>query len=168
MANISYFEAWGIWLDGKSTLGNTLFGIRMIWRARVGKITAFLSGMVVVLDLIGPDRLRRFGHHASKVDAEGSRFVFCLISGVAIYAMFAAFLIPAIQEWGIFPGNRGSVAVIAGAPGCLLALLALVGGFKPLVQGFASLLEPPRFEPMVRWLSVAGVLLGFHLDLLAS
>jgi hypothetical protein len=33
----------------------------MIWWGRAGKIAAFLGGLTVVLDVIGPDRIREFG-----------------------------------------------------------------------------------------------------------
>jgi hypothetical protein len=44
MADISYFDAWRLWLEGRSTLGNNLFGVPMIWLGRAGKIAAFIGG----------------------------------------------------------------------------------------------------------------------------
>ncbi|MGP4099051.1 hypothetical protein [Nonomuraea sp. KM90] len=60
MANVSYFEAWGMWFDGRSTLGNDLLGLSMIWWGRFGKILSFVAGAAVIVDLLGPSRLSRY------------------------------------------------------------------------------------------------------------
>jgi hypothetical protein len=38
-----------------------LWGMPILWWGRIGKLAEFTAGLVVVLDLIGPDRLRAFG-----------------------------------------------------------------------------------------------------------
>jgi hypothetical protein len=58
MADISYFDAWRLWLEGRSTLGNNLFGVPMIWLGRAGKIAAFIGRTAVILDIVGPERIR--------------------------------------------------------------------------------------------------------------
>jgi len=40
--------------------------MRILWWGRLGKALEFTAGLVVVLDLIGPDRLRAFGLRSQK------------------------------------------------------------------------------------------------------
>ncbi|WP_285607226.1 hypothetical protein [Actinokineospora globicatena] len=54
-----------LWLSGKQTSGATLWGLSMVWWGRVGKLLQFLAGCVVVLDLVGPERLRAVGARAT-------------------------------------------------------------------------------------------------------
>jgi hypothetical protein len=61
MENLGLLEAWALWGQGKALNGMSLWGIPMIWWGRAGKIAAFLGGLTVVLDVIGPDRIREFG-----------------------------------------------------------------------------------------------------------
>lgn len=50
-----------MWAQGKALTGMSLWGIPVIWWGRAGKVSAFLGGLTVVLDVIGPDRIREFG-----------------------------------------------------------------------------------------------------------
>lgn len=58
MEPIGYLEAWLKWSSGEKLESYVLWGISILWWARFGKIIQFLGGFVVVLDLIGPQRLR--------------------------------------------------------------------------------------------------------------
>ncbi|GGQ18394.1 hypothetical protein [Streptosporangium pseudovulgare] len=49
------------WLDGQSTTGMDLYGIRMLTVGRFGKGLLFLAGLSVGLDLLDPDKVRRRG-----------------------------------------------------------------------------------------------------------
>ncbi|SDK26379.1 hypothetical protein SAMN04488074_1053 [Lentzea albidocapillata subsp. violacea] len=54
-----------IWFSGKQTSGATLWGLSMVWWGRAGKLMQFMAGCVVILDLVGPDRLRAIGARAT-------------------------------------------------------------------------------------------------------
>jgi hypothetical protein len=54
-----------IWFSGRQTSGSTLWGLSMVWCGRIGKLMQFVAGFVVVLDLIGPNRLRAIGERAT-------------------------------------------------------------------------------------------------------
>src|SRR5262245_10686845 len=54
------------WWNGQSTLHLHLWFMRILWWGRLGKALEFTAGLVVVLDLIGPDRLRAFGLRRQK------------------------------------------------------------------------------------------------------
>jgi hypothetical protein len=47
------------WLDGPCT--TQLFGVPCFWIARVAKSGQFLSGMVIVVEIIGKDRVEASG-----------------------------------------------------------------------------------------------------------
>ncbi|MFI7232620.1 hypothetical protein ACIBO5_56370 [Nonomuraea angiospora] len=54
-----------IWLSGSQTSGSTLWGLSMVWWGRAGKLLQFLAGCAVLLDLVGPERLRAAGASAT-------------------------------------------------------------------------------------------------------
>lgn len=56
---VSLWEAWARWLNGNKIEDLTMWGVRMLWWARIGKLLEFAGGLVVVLDLVGPERLRK-------------------------------------------------------------------------------------------------------------
>jgi hypothetical protein len=58
---VSLLEAWGRWGDGKSLVGDQLWGVKILWWGRIGKGAEFLAAMTIIADVIGPDRIRRFG-----------------------------------------------------------------------------------------------------------
>ncbi|GAA1423060.1 hypothetical protein GCM10009662_82620 [Catellatospora coxensis] len=59
-----------IWLDGKSTLGESVFGLSMLWWGRIGKLTAYVATLVVVLDLLGVGRVQSLRDRASRGHAK--------------------------------------------------------------------------------------------------
>ncbi|WP_248960266.1 hypothetical protein [Sphaerisporangium perillae] len=148
MADISYLDAWALWLDGRSTLGDDLFGLPMIWWGRGGKIAAFAGGLTVLLDLLGPERLRY-----------GPRLARKIMIGIGAVTMFALVL------W---------LAIIVLAVMGVIALLLWGLVYRKLRDGFHRLLDwYPRFtaealESWSRWTCFALVVIGFHFDLLAS
>ncbi|MFI6484312.1 hypothetical protein ACIBH1_40775 [Nonomuraea sp. NPDC050663] len=168
MPDISYIEAWGLWLDGKSTLGNDLFGVPMIWWGRIGKIAAFVAGMTVVLDIIGPERLRQFGGRHVTFDAETSRWpdkawaVACVCGTTAPLVVFVGSAIPA---W-----SRVMPMIGAGLLG--VSLLCVLLTFERLVEvavrGLARVFEHRKSELVTRCVALLTLAAGFHFDLLAS
>ncbi|MEV1004731.1 hypothetical protein [Nonomuraea sp. NPDC050202] len=178
MADISYFEAWGMWLDGKSTLGNDLFGIPMIWMGRSGKIVAFAGGLTVILDLAGPDRLA-----AAAVRIKSAiQTLWGLLFGylpMGILVLVAVLLnawvdepllarVPDIPVVGAILELAGGALFVA----CVIA--AMMGGTWLVLAVVSALAEraPQLFaDPRTIFLRVAALLavfVGFHFDLLAS
>lgn len=60
-----YPRAWATWWDGGETGALPLGWLSVLWWGRVGKLLQFIAGLVVVLDLIGPEALRAFGQRAA-------------------------------------------------------------------------------------------------------
>jgi hypothetical protein len=173
MADISYFEAWQMWSEGRSTLGNDLLGMPMIWWGRLGKITAFASGATILLDIVGPMRLR-----AAQVQIDRPtetnlvvHFVTLIAAGivgasVGIYVALGNYPMwrfdgPAIET----PTNIALVIVAGiagGGVGCGIWFVLTM-----LVHWVADGFRHPTAAPL-RIVAVVLLLIGFHFDLLAS
>lgn len=70
---ITYFEAWRLWFAGQLTGEHILFGQTVQMWGRTGKLLTFISGIVLVLDLVGKERVQRFGQGLrGKIDINGS------------------------------------------------------------------------------------------------
>jgi len=62
MHNIGLWEAIQLWFQGESlTGGYAMFGLSFLWWGRLGTIATIVGGLVVVLDYVGEERLRRWG-----------------------------------------------------------------------------------------------------------
>lgn len=61
MDGIDYFDAWHQWFDGKEVKLFDMWGMSILWWARLGKVLQFMAGLTVILDLIGAGRLRTIG-----------------------------------------------------------------------------------------------------------
>ncbi|MDA2807548.1 hypothetical protein [Nocardiopsis suaedae] len=57
--DVGFWEAVGLWWNGQRLEGSTMYGLPVLWWARIGKCLQFLGGAVVVIDLIGPERMLR-------------------------------------------------------------------------------------------------------------
>ncbi|MEU8326380.1 hypothetical protein AB0C33_49125 [Nonomuraea sp. NPDC048881] len=151
MADISYFDAWGLWLHGRSTLGNDLLGLPMIWWGRFGKILSFVSGAAVVVDLVGPERLSRYGARLTRFMARrpsGGPFIVGLVTGAAVAL---------VEEQTEVPWYLG------------LLLGSMLGGAAGLLAVRAGrTLQDPELPMTLKWVSLGLFFVGFHFDLLAS
>jgi hypothetical protein len=172
VADLSYFEAWQLWMSGKSTIGNDLFGIPMIWWGRGGKVVAFLAGLTVVLDAVGPERIRRWSE--SRRDFELSRskawrrafhVTLAFVGAWELFSLPVYWNFPMTNEvrlaWQTVSAISGLVMVL-----CLTAVTPQVA--RSSVRLFARLLEKPVAESVIRWSAIVLFVIGFHFDLLAS
>jgi hypothetical protein len=152
MADISYAEAWSIWFDGRSTLGHDLLGLSMIWWGRFGKMLSFVSGAAVIVDLIGPERLSRYGERLTGFIGRRGGFAPGAVAGAA-----TAVIVILVTE-------------VIGVPGLLQAALVMVFGAAAgsLVMQISRAVQRPEFPSATRWMSLALFVIGFHFDLLAS
>jgi hypothetical protein len=151
-----------MWFGNVQVNQHTLYGWSILALGRAGKVAAFFGGMTVVLDLIGPERIRQFGQRYQGFKPSTSRrFTWVLvIVGVLFLAFYADLLF-----------FKQGLKWLFSWPMLALALLGLAcspGISTALVRGIATLLERPRSERVVRWVSVILLIAGFHFDLLAS
>lgn len=56
-----YFAAWSLWTEGLLGPDYVLWGVTVLWWSRIGKIISGISALTIILEIIGPERLRLFG-----------------------------------------------------------------------------------------------------------
>ncbi|GHF17890.1 hypothetical protein GCM10017786_59490 [Amycolatopsis deserti] len=59
MQTIGYWDAWTVWWHGRSVASFELWSWPILAWGRLGKGLQFAGGLIVVLDLIGAERLRK-------------------------------------------------------------------------------------------------------------
>jgi hypothetical protein len=58
---MNLLEAWSLWLSGDLSSNAVLLGISILWWGRLGKLMEFVGGATIIADIIGPEKIRRFG-----------------------------------------------------------------------------------------------------------
>lgn len=58
MQSLGYWDAWWHWWRGLRLDSFSMMGIPFVWWGRIGKVLQFSAGLLVILDLVGQDRLR--------------------------------------------------------------------------------------------------------------
>jgi hypothetical protein len=167
-ATISYVDAWAAWLGGGQPPGDATMGFMTIrWWGRAGKIAAFVGGATVVLDLIGPDRLREISARSEKrsrraVSSPVRKFAPLFVLLVLTASGFTAAVLT-------FPNSREVATVFALLAVLVTLLVVSVMMTRVLVlQLLADAFANERSELVVHWAAVALLAVGFHFDLLAS
>lgn len=166
--SVSYVEAWSRWLDGDPGLKDAvLWGWRILWWGRLGKALAFFSGFVLIVDMVGPDRIQRF------IERSSSRVLI-----VSLGSLLLAFGWFSMVLWiaGLFPSIR--VADLE-----WYWLIIALAGFVTVNSGFIYLYSRASRLPAIfaYWVAGRGKLVavirvvslfllaaGFHFDMLAS
>ena len=58
---ITFSETWKLWLSDNLSADSVLWGISIFWWERIGKVMQFLGATTIVADIIGPEKIRKFG-----------------------------------------------------------------------------------------------------------
>ena len=58
---ITFSEAWKLWLSDNLPADAILWGISIFWWERIGKVMQFLGATTIIADIIGPEKIRQFG-----------------------------------------------------------------------------------------------------------
>ena len=170
----SWLHAWSLFFQGYDMRESCLWGIEVLWWGRIGKLLSFFSGLVIVLDIIGPDALNR----ATERSREGLSSV---RNGVAaIFAVVATSVIVGAAVWAVVqhPYNPPTDGVLADNPDNAstnpwLLLVLLVGGSAAaslwaVWRGVFWVLHHDRVPRVARIASMLLFVVGFHFDMLAS
>ncbi len=167
VAEVGYVEAWQLWLSGQEVDAQAALGpLTILWWGRLGKVLAFVGGLTVILDLVGSQRLRRLGRERKKA----------LV--IAFYALGPVFIIAGA---GVASAMANGWLALEAVPQYLAVAIRTVSGIcvlilvaylwrllSYLVQTFLSALDKPNPAFGIRVTAAALIILGFHLDLLAS
>ncbi|WP_238008456.1 hypothetical protein KZZ52_22965 [Dactylosporangium sp. AC04546] len=128
-----------IWVEGRSASAEPLWGKTVLWWARAGKILQFAAGLVVILDLIGPERLRgvgrRTGEQAAAVRAQLIRMrampeqtpngAVHMAFGVFLFGINAFLLVLLAIDWSRVTQTPTAIGPYVVAPIVLLVFLAV-------------------------------------------
>ncbi|NJP09061.1 MAG: hypothetical protein HC866_05870 [Leptolyngbyaceae cyanobacterium RU_5_1] len=61
MNEISIFEAWALWWSGHLSPHSTIWGVSIFWWGRLGRTMQFVGAVTIIADIIGPEKIRKFG-----------------------------------------------------------------------------------------------------------
>ncbi|WP_113699707.1 hypothetical protein [Nonomuraea lactucae] len=150
MADLDLFGAWGLWMDNVQVNQHTLYGFSILAMGRIGKVVSFFAGMTVVLDIIGPERIRQFGGRAKQFDPIHSLTFRKVAVGVGLVGALigVAAGISGLADLGSAVENILSVVgVVVGG----VALIATPQIARALAQGVARGLENEAWERVIRW-----------------
>ncbi|MFG1638906.1 hypothetical protein ACGFMK_01330 [Amycolatopsis sp. NPDC049252] len=73
MQTVSFWQAWGLWFDGRSVAGYQMWGLPVLWWGRIGKLGQFTGGLVAIIDIVGVARITAWGERLRARPIEGSR-----------------------------------------------------------------------------------------------
>jgi hypothetical protein len=152
-------EAWSRWFGGDPSLPDSyLWGLKIVWWGRLGKLFAFLGALTIVLDIIGADKLNRM-----VLSEDGHiRRVYLVLSGlaVAMSIVWAAVTHPYSDDEFPMEASTNPWVVLVVVVGITLTVVI----WKALMWVFAH----GRVANVVRIACLLFILVGFHFDLLAS
>lgn len=158
MSTVDYFDAWTRWAAGDPTLRDAhLWGLKIYWWARLGKVLAFLAGMALLVDIIGP----------SKVVAWFQKIARRL--WLPIFIVILLILIPLATMVRLYnldadPFSTGVIVFLA-----LVFMLPPAAMLANVVKDSADwLAESQRFVAFLRLVSFLLFAIGFHFDMLGS
>jgi hypothetical protein len=173
-----------------------MWGLPVLWWGRVGKLVQFGGGLIVILDLIGSDRLSRAANvvrqkakhvrRDSRASLRGDPrdfneqryglLVAIAFGGAATIVMFVLYVggdvfseFRAWYEQQPFVALLTFIAVVLAL--CIVFLVLALGLLRTAHLPFVALawvFDSGRPGHPMRWVAFVVVLVGFHFDLLAS
>lgn len=178
MNQVSYGQAWHLWMSGQLPGGTELFGFSVFWWGRLGKRLVVVSGLIVVLDLVRESRLRAFGApemplakrvlfmERGRTNPFQYNFSFAVSNAVVGLAMIAI-----LTHVLTNPGTTIVAKVVwiaATLVGALIAWIIVLLATRAVQVALARTLAKPRPQSILRWCAFALFLIGSHFDLLSS
>lgn len=158
-ASVGYLEAWGLWWQGVDLRPMSLYGFPMIWVGRIAKIVTFVAGLTVLLDLVGPARVTTMAVNARGALSNRTD----LLGALLITSFIALFLLSAF-----LPQDTTWASIALGLVTLAIAVTSIVAAPILFIIGLAALLRSHTRQIVLRWASVALLVLGFSFDLLTS
>lgn len=191
MQSIDLGEALASWLSGQKLGENTaLYGLSVIWWARLAKVGTFLAGFTLILDLVGPERVRKVSRELRRYSywwGSPMSYVFAgsaliLLQTVALIAFFTYVPFPFMETYIYLPGDNfvsvGYVVVARPLGQAVPVLLALsvpplvatlfFGAVQATFACVASVFDSAKGQAAFRWSSLALLVTSFSVDLLTS
>ena len=168
------------WFKGAHVDNSVLWGLKILWWGRIGKGAEFLAATVIVMEILGPERVRAFGRSLRPVAADkliewlAGRWILHLVFIVAGLTICFLFLVQ-IRIWVETAPALASVSMIvffALVIGLLFlwiwSITALGRVAAVVFNTVATTLRFPLLDKVVKLAALFLLLFGFHFDLLSS
>ncbi|WP_143086919.1 hypothetical protein [Lentzea flaviverrucosa] len=145
-------------------------GISMLWWARTGKLLQFIGGLVVVLDLIGPQRIG----HITRQTSRKSRMIAAALKPSKMNLAFTLLGIALTVTLYVYatitplPRSKTDLYLFLALSGAIFIAGFLLRFADKLSRPIIKLLEANSATHQLRWTAFAVICAGFHLDLLTS
>jgi hypothetical protein len=159
---IGYLDAWSLWLSGQQPPGDWWMGPMTIrWWSRIGKIATFIGGGTVVLDLVGPTRLKRWASQARRSGDRIRDWAPPLALSMSIFLLLII-IIAIINSLPVPPLTAAALL------GVVALTFGTIANSEKIFVGIAGLLEKTHPGTEIRVAATCLLAAGFHFDLLAS
>lgn len=158
--HIGLLKAWELWFQGRDIKGDgdVLWGAHMIWWSRLGVVSGFLGGLIIVLDIVGEDKLKEYGIRRwtkwSDNLALPILFWFGMVAGCAL--LWIGFALDAVKGHV----DRASLAM------CIAGSIPPVGIF--VYYRTVKILSRGRMMLFARVFALLMLLISAHFTLLTS
>jgi hypothetical protein len=166
-SSVGYFEAWATWFNGQEVDPHAnMLGVPMLWWGRAGNIATFVGGATVLLDIIGPERLRAWGQRPDRL-LKPSKSVMTACYLIFWVGWIAAAFSPLA---GVDTSLASTIVTALGilTVGVAVPLSLLNMHESVLVKLVIRSLDTERPAQVFRIAGVVLLFIGFHFDLLSS
>ncbi|MER6006317.1 hypothetical protein ABT120_47770 [Nonomuraea angiospora] len=167
LQEISYLEAWSLWSAGTDIKSRILWGLEIYKWARLAKVAALLAGLAILIDIVGPVRLREWLSPLKRpveTTVMAAVGILCLVLPFA-FLWFVASTLPGPIALGaliLLPIGLGIGAYI------LESFIKGKGHPVAAVAGLVKITKHTVFIQFVRTTSLILLVAAFHFDFLAS
>jgi len=178
MQAVSYWEAWTLWWSGAKTDNTVLLGWPMLYWGRSGKCLQYLSGLIILIDLVGPSRLSKLAtrvatrtKRASDTAKRPSSRYIPLFTGILFLAAVSSsvYFIAFVRGEEYSDSPLIKLSIILAIPLIVFYVIwHLLMIADKIVRPAVWVMEAGKSTHPARWVAFMVFTIGFQFDLLAS
>ncbi|MFE2754012.1 hypothetical protein ACFXGA_18640 [Actinosynnema sp. NPDC059335] len=159
MDTVDYFDAWARWAAGDVTLReDRLWGLQVLWWARIGKIFGLVAGLSLIIDIIGPEKFLRRAERAAGMNVDAAIILLLTLPGAAFGAVILAN--NAFTAGFLKSSNPNAIWMFLG--------VAAFNGIFAIFFALAIFNDHRHIVSAARFSALTMLLVGFHFDMLGS
>ncbi|WP_162795873.1 hypothetical protein [Nonomuraea lactucae] len=165
---VSYLDAWSLWSDGVDIRQRVLWGLEIYWWARYAKVAALVSGLILVIDIVGPERIERLlkkvEDNADTVEHQEGRQQYLARRFMARVAILASLgVLAALVEKYVPNGRRWSRLIMAS-----WLVFVFLGVKDVLLRPILWVTNHSRALRVARMAALLLLVAAFHFDFLTT
>ncbi|WP_146103761.1 hypothetical protein [Nonomuraea solani] len=166
---ISLFDAWSAWADGVDIRQRVLWGLEIYWWARWGKVAALLAGLVLIIDIIGPERIEAYLKERRERKGRAGMELASIVATVLVVGWPTLVLAFAGAMLATHDNLIPGIALFSVA----FIMMSMGNWLVPTVERKSTdalmwATTHTRFLRVVRIMSILMLVAGFHFDFLVS